>query len=501
MQEIKIISIVSGKGGVGKTTLAVSMAKESAISGHPVLIIDLDMFNRGFSELVKGRGCKVFDISSDNLVCSPGEGHDSHWEVYKFAHNIFGISIPEDDKKLLDELETIDQAILATSLRNFILAAAHQVGARVVFLDCHGSRDKLSFAAVNISDDCLVVSAAEIITFFGTVNFIKSYFQSFDPQRKPANNFHLIFNSIKEGFSETLLTHWYKFYLKDYFIDERPYAIIPYDPQASFSVSENLFPTEVFYYSIFAEKIRILIYDLFKHNTPELVSKEAEAVALYSRYFYTGTTIPFSGILGTKPLILFLFYLFTGIAAIILFFSVYLTEAEVKVLAEEVVKEYELTTYLGVLFLISLLSFWWIIITSITKLTISFDGLIPQHFSYISENIKKFAIAISRWVCMVVSALLLIGLAMSYDPNSSKLIATSLVLGLALVGQEGNEQLMHNFLHTADVAIACYGIVCSAILAVVFSWRTYRAFAYRIHSTEFFYRATIAATVSILFLL
>ena len=39
---MKIIAIVSQKGGAGKTTLAVHLATASASAGHAVAIVDLD---------------------------------------------------------------------------------------------------------------------------------------------------------------------------------------------------------------------------------------------------------------------------------------------------------------------------------------------------------------------------------------------------------------------------------------------------------------------------
>ena len=52
----KTVSIVSGKGGVGKTAIALSLASELAVAGNEVVLIDFDLSNRGLSEHVSGRG-------------------------------------------------------------------------------------------------------------------------------------------------------------------------------------------------------------------------------------------------------------------------------------------------------------------------------------------------------------------------------------------------------------------------------------------------------------
>jgi len=142
-----VVSVLSGKGGVGKTLLATNLAIAMAARRHRVILFDMDMGlanadivlgvqARGtWSEVLKGR--RTLD---DVLIDAPGG--------VSFVPGSSGIAELAD----LSEFE-----------RHQLMAAIQQIESRydVVILDCGAgiSRNVLSFAAT--ADTLLVVTTPE----------------------------------------------------------------------------------------------------------------------------------------------------------------------------------------------------------------------------------------------------------------------------------------------------------------------------------------------------
>ena len=56
----KVINLVSGKGGTGKSLLTAVLGRALAREGLNVLIIDLDIFVRGLTILLSESGKRIF---------------------------------------------------------------------------------------------------------------------------------------------------------------------------------------------------------------------------------------------------------------------------------------------------------------------------------------------------------------------------------------------------------------------------------------------------------
>jgi len=142
-----IISVISGKGGVGKTLIAANLSIALAARGHRVVLFDMDMGlanadivlgvqSRGtWSEVLKGRRCL-----QDVVIDAPGG--------VSFVPGSSGIAELAD----LSEFE-----------RRQLMAAMQAIEARyeVVILDCGAgiSRNVLSFAVT--ADTILVITSPE----------------------------------------------------------------------------------------------------------------------------------------------------------------------------------------------------------------------------------------------------------------------------------------------------------------------------------------------------
>src|SRR5437763_3772597 len=88
-----VISLVSGKGGVGKTMLAVACAKELSLNNR-TLIIDLDFFNRGLTGLL-GKGIsECGEINKPDFLSGEQTASET-WSIVQVAKNLFHIYYPD----------------------------------------------------------------------------------------------------------------------------------------------------------------------------------------------------------------------------------------------------------------------------------------------------------------------------------------------------------------------------------------------------------------------
>ena len=279
-----ILSIVSGKGGVGKTALSLSLAHELSAAGNSVVMIDFDFSNRGLSELVMGHGESTkqkFDLGG---IFTPNEQTNEPWRILKIGHDIQTVEIPPLEPSILRSLESCSSEEVQSYINDMTNQALDKTGANVAVLDCHGGRDVVSYAAAAISDHVFVVSAPEIITFFGTIRFVEGFKKELESVTD-GPKLHLLFNSVMGGFRRKTLSYWYREYFKEYFDDEDFISLIPFDPNISIATSKELFPTQKLYYSAMAEKIRILLFDIFQQNSHIKVSGESRLVARVMRPF------------------------------------------------------------------------------------------------------------------------------------------------------------------------------------------------------------------------
>jgi MinD-like ATPase involved in chromosome partitioning or flagellar assembly len=94
------ISIVSTKGGVGKSTIAISLSRELADRGKRVLLVDMDL--SGFSSLIAG-------IREQGLISSTVDGNDSNYlrEVHTGNGTFTVLKFCGDGPRLRRDLEVI----------------------------------------------------------------------------------------------------------------------------------------------------------------------------------------------------------------------------------------------------------------------------------------------------------------------------------------------------------------------------------------------------------
>jgi MinD-like ATPase involved in chromosome partitioning or flagellar assembly len=287
--ELQIISIVSGKGGVGKTMLAVAIANELAQKSRTILF-DLDFFNRGLSGLFASalgaspqkRIAPPAFLSPDRS--EPGPEDDGAWSISEIAERLCVVGYGDLDKAQTDLLETMDVQVLAAGLLSYIRAIAAQADCDVVVLDCHGGPDNTSFAACIAANHTLMVSEPDRITLHGTLNFLR-VLQRQSPD-KPVD-IRMIFNKVVADFTPTFLFRFYDQYLKAEFGGHDLLAIYPLELYLTKAFEKVPLLTSVFPYSQLAVKSGLVLYELYKDD-PRLLPPAARSNRnVVNRWFRT----------------------------------------------------------------------------------------------------------------------------------------------------------------------------------------------------------------------
>lgn len=186
----KVIAISNQKGGVGKTTSAVSLASELALMGKRVLLIDFDPQGSATSGLgieLQEEGNDLFDVFFGRATLAG---------IIK-ASKIDGLLVAPSSQDLVGlEIELGRTAgrelILKSELK--LLRTSHDY----VLIDCPPSSGLLTLNALGAADSILIPLQAEYYALEGlsalikTVEFVQ---QTFNPDLKLLGVFMTMFDA------------------------------------------------------------------------------------------------------------------------------------------------------------------------------------------------------------------------------------------------------------------------------------------------------------------
>lgn len=272
---IPIIAFTSGKGGSGKTTLAVNFANIIQKKGKTILLIDLDLSNRGSTGLFSTWTRAPFEhLSALRLLRDDLSFKNSCREIFKVKPNLLFIPAASPEEMPWIEPEHPSLEAFVEMVRARILDLAQRCQISCVVLDCFCGIDLLTTAAASVADDTILVNEPDIITFTGTTNLLFHLRRAFEKlKRRP--RLHVVINRVRYNQSVPRLAALYKENLERV-IDEVVLCYFPYHPRIFENFGRQAFISDLLPRSLFVKKLQLLAYFLFKDRNDELIPEKAK---------------------------------------------------------------------------------------------------------------------------------------------------------------------------------------------------------------------------------
>jgi MinD-like ATPase involved in chromosome partitioning or flagellar assembly len=268
--EIKIVAFTAGKGGCGKTTLAVNFSYNVYKANKKVLLVDFDLNNRGssgiFSEYM---GATKDYVTLMDLVNNTSHNHRLIQVIDQSFY--FIPSVFHSESVSMDDLEKNSLQTLMDSLKSQILTLAEKYGIDCVVIDCFCGIDKLTTAGVGIADDAVLINEPDIVTFTGTIGLFRHLKRSF--QTTTANpEFHLVVNKLRSEHNIKDLNHIYRDNLQKEF-GEPVSCHFPFHEKIFQNFGKYPFWEDLLPYSLFVKKLKLLSLKIFKGKADHLIRK------------------------------------------------------------------------------------------------------------------------------------------------------------------------------------------------------------------------------------
>jgi cellulose biosynthesis protein BcsQ len=185
----RIIAYVSGKGGSGKTTVAIAVGKLLADIGHPCLLIDFDLATNGASYFFKGR----FEQTSKGIweMLSKNNSHTEssnrmNDSVVTISENFYFVPSRTKLNVRSESYDTIsyDSEYLKEQVLNPLLDYATQKGAHYILIDCQAGFSISSIAAAESADRAIIVTEADAISNDAADNLLIQFGSSLPDERR-----------------------------------------------------------------------------------------------------------------------------------------------------------------------------------------------------------------------------------------------------------------------------------------------------------------------------
>lgn len=287
-EPIPILTISGGKGGVGKTVIAANLARLLSWSGQAILVVDLDLYNRGASalmaDLVTKDHATVADLlpyaSTDRLPELPGAIEkmslircgEASTPLFllpstRYNQQVLGAEYEHD----VTELKALLRLLLGEVIRK------HDLGC-VVF-DCRSGPEPLFLAAAGLATDTLLITEADMVTWAGNMNLFNYAYGYYRNDAETLLNIQFVLNRVPDRYDETDLAQAYQRRLSRFLKGRRMLATIPFDDEVFHTFTQCVFFVDEHPESIFSQRIAAIADELFATTHPELLSDHARRLA------------------------------------------------------------------------------------------------------------------------------------------------------------------------------------------------------------------------------
>jgi cellulose biosynthesis protein BcsQ len=275
---MKILAITSGKGGVGKSTFSLNIARQLSLAGKKTLLVDFDIHNKGITSLFLAK------LGSESPECAPTSVTDivasssDFREIFlrERVSSLKLVPITPDGMLYLIPASLPKQLIQWTRFHAenehivayfsaFFNAAAEQYSFDSIVIDCYGGIDSMTVAAAGIANDTVIVNEPDLITFTGTILLYKYLLDQYR-QADKTPKVHFLINRVPSRYTFKFLSQAYSQNLAEYSVDKQVLAYFPYDKLIIETFGDYPFFSEILPRSLFTRKIRLLIEMLWKED-------------------------------------------------------------------------------------------------------------------------------------------------------------------------------------------------------------------------------------------